>query len=131
MYEYLNLHPKGKIVGDCVKRTLAKATNIEYGEISKELNKIKRSLGADSYSSNEVWKKFISINKYKKLSFPAEKGKPRMNGHRFAESYSDGTYILRMAGHLSVCVDGVIYDTWDCRDKCVYNAWKVEEGGAL
>ena len=30
-----------------------------------------------------------------------------------------------MAGHWSCCVDGVIYDTWNCEQKCVYTAWKL------
>lgn len=65
-------------------------------------------------------------HEYKKLSFPAEKGKPRMNGKRFSQEFSKGSYILNMARHLSCCVDGIIYDTWDCSDKCVYTAWKVK-----
>ena len=31
-----------------------------------------------------------------------------------------------MAGHWSCCVDGVIYDTWDCSEKCVYTAYKMQ-----
>ena len=49
-----------------------------------------------------------------------------MNGQRFCEAYKKGRYILNMAGHWSCCVDGVIYDTWDCSDKCVYTAYKIE-----
>lgn len=45
--------------------------------------------------------------------------------YKFCNPHPTGSYILRMAGHLSSCVDGVILDTWDCRDKCVYNAYKV------
>ena len=48
-----------------------------------------------------------------------------MTGETFCEYYPNGTYILRMAHHLSVCKDGVLYDTWNCGEKCVYNAWKV------
>ena len=60
-----------------------------------------------------------------KLSFPAVKGIKRMNGLRFCQTYYKGRYILNMAGHWSCCVDGVIYDTWDCTEKCVYTAYKV------
>ena len=60
------------------------------------------------------------------MCFPAVKGKPRMNGERFCKAYPKGNYILVMAGHLSCCIDGVIYDTWDCSDKCCYTAYKVE-----
>ena len=49
-----------------------------------------------------------------------------MNGKRFCESYKKGRYILNMARHWSCCVDGVIYDTWDCSLKTVYTAYKVK-----
>ena len=48
-----------------------------------------------------------------------------MNGHKFAETHPTGSYVLRMSKHLVACVDGVILDTWDCRDKCVYNAYRA------
>ena len=54
-----------------------------------------------------------------KLSFPAKKGESRMNGEKFCKLYPKGRYILCMANHLTACVDGIIYDTWDCSDKCV------------
>ena len=49
-----------------------------------------------------------------------------MNGKRFCRKYPKGKYLLRMAGHVTACVDGVIYDTWDCSGKCVYVAWEVK-----
>ena len=48
-----------------------------------------------------------------------------MNGQRFMETHPDGTYILNMAGHLTCCINGMIYDTWDCSEHCVYNSFKV------
>lgn len=69
---------------------------------------------------------YMQKHGYIKLSFPAVKGAPRMNGERFCNAYHKGRYILNMAGHLTCCIDGVIYDTWDCSQKCVYNAWKVQ-----
>lgn len=126
MYEFYNPHPQEKLVGDCVKRALTKASGKTYQEVSNELNRIKREIGASAYNSNPVWKKYVNeYIKTEKLSFPAVKGEERMNGYKFCKYYPEGTYVLRMAGHLSCCVDGVIYDTWDCQDKCVYNAWRV------
>lgn len=125
MFKYHNVHPDGKRVGDCVKRAITVTENRDYNDVKIDLNRLKRELGAKNFNDNIVWKTYVERNGYTKLSFPAVKGEPRMNGHRFAEAYPKGSYILRMAGHLSACVDGVIYDTWDCREKCVYNAFKV------
>lgn len=127
MYQFLNLNPKGKFTPDCVKRAIACAESRDYREVSLELNRLKKKTGCKTFNENRNWKTYIENHGYRKLSFPAEKGKPRMNGERFSENFTKGSYILNMAGHLSACVDGVIYDTWDCSYKCVYNAWKVRD----
>lgn len=124
MYNFLNVHPKGKIVNDCVKRAFTVVTQRNYKDVSKELNQIKRELNQSAFNSDKVWRKFIELYSKEKLSFPAVKGIKRMDGTSFTNEYPKGRYILRMAGHLSVCVDGVIYDTWNCSNKCVYNAWR-------
>lgn len=126
MYKFLNLHPKGKIVDDCVKRAIAGAENRDYMEVQRELNRLKKETHCDSFNNRKNITAYMQKHGYMKLSFPAVKGKPRMNGERFCQAYPKGRYILNMAGHLTCCVDGVIYDTWDCSQKCVYNAWKVQ-----
>ena len=124
MYKFLNLHPKGKIVGDCVKRAIAGAENRDM-EVQRELNRLKKETHCDCFNNRKNITAYMQKHGYIKLSFPAVKGEPRMNGERFCQAYPRGRYILNMAGHLTCCVDGVIYDTWDCSQKCVYNAWKV------
>lgn len=127
MFVYENPHPQGKLVSDCVKRALTIVTGRDYDIIKRELNRLKKTTGAKAFNDNKNWKYFVNnIMHYEKLSFPAEKGKPRMNGKTFCEQFPKGVYLLRMAHHLSACVNGVICDTWDCSDKCVYNAWKVK-----
>lgn len=125
MYRFLNLHPKGKRVGDCVKRAIAGAENRDYMEVQRELNRLKKETHCDYFNDRKNIAAYMQKHGYIKLSFPAVKGEPRMNGERFCQAYPKGRYVLNMAGHLTCCVDGVIYDTWDCSQKCVYNAWKV------
>ena len=126
MYTYYNAHPKGLLVGDCVKRAISKAANMDYMEVQRELNRHKKVTGCANYYDHNHGTHYIEhVLRGVKMSFPAVKGKPRMNGERFCKAYPKGHYILSMAGHLSCCIDGVIYDTWDCSDKCVYTAYKV------
>lgn len=126
MYIFENVHPKGTLTGDCAKRAITKATGKDYIEVKRALNNTKKITGCKDYNEAKNVKYYIEkVLRLKKISFPAEPGNPRMNGTRFCAKYSKGSYILRMAHHLTACVDGVIYDTWDCSDKCVYNAWEV------
>lgn len=128
MYKYLNVHPKGLRVGDCVKRAITLACKMDYMEVQRELNHYKKISGCKCYNENDNWKGYVEkVLKLEKLSFPAKAGELRMNGTRFCEAFPKGRYILRMAGHLSCCIDGVIYDIWNCSEKCVYNAYEVKE----
>ena len=56
MYKYLNVHPEGKLVGDCVKRAITVATGFPYESISLALNRYKKKTGAKTYNE---WHKTV------------------------------------------------------------------------
>ena len=123
-FEFKNPHPKGIKTTDCVVRAIALALDNDYLETRRELNRLKRELGFDRYKENKFVYKYLED--YERIIIRAEKGKPRVKGYDFIELYPKGTYIVSMAGHLSVIEDGVLYDLWDCRYRSVYTAWKVK-----
>ena len=123
-FEKYNNHPKGLTTNDCVVRAISKAFDREYLEVRRELNRIKREEGFNSYKVSEFIYKYLSD--YERIKIKVEKGMPRVKGYDFIELYPKGTYIVSMAGHLSVIDDGVLYDLWDCRYRSVYTAWKVK-----
>ena len=126
MYCYLNLHPKGKLVRDCVKRAIAGATGMDYMEVARQLNRVKKITHCDAFNERKNIKYYLlEVLHATELKFPAVKGAYRMNGERFSQMFPSGRYVLNMAGHLSCCVNGIIYDTWDCSDKCVYSAYRI------
>jgi hypothetical protein len=123
MFKEFNAHPKGIKTSDCVVRAIATATNTDYLECRRELNRKKRELGYSSYKDTKFL--YDYFKDYPRLLFKAMKGEPRIKGSDFAELHSKGTYILKMAGHIVACVDGVILDTWDCTYRSVYIAWEI------
>ena len=44
----------------------------------------------------------------------------------FAQQHPEGVYLIRMEGHLSTLVNGVIYDLWDCSYETLTDVWRVE-----
>ena len=127
MYVFLNVRPDGKFVGDCVKRASCVAFNMPYKEVTRELNRYKKVTGAKTFNDTNNCEPYVEkVLNGKLMKFPATKGEARMNGERFCKAYPKGRYILRMAGHWSACVNGVILDTWDCSEKCVYKAWRCD-----
>ena len=126
MYKYTNPHPQGKNVGDCVVRAISTTMNKDYLECRRALNQAKRELGHASYKDTKFLYDYLKA--YPRLIFKAIKGEPRIKGSDFCELHPKGTYILKMAGHITACIDGVILDTWDCSYRSVYTAWEIEHG---
>ena len=75
MYQYFNTHPKGKRVGDCVKRAITKATGMDYMEVQRQLNRYKKVTGASAYNTDYNPHKYVeNVLHGEKLSFPAKAG---------------------------------------------------------
>jgi hypothetical protein len=123
MFKEHNAHPKGLKTTDCVVRAISTATQTDYMETRRELNRKKRELRFSSYKDTKFLYDYFKC--YPRLIFKAKKGEPRIKGSDFTELHPKGTYILKMAGHITACVNGVILDTWNCSYRSVYTAWKI------
>jgi len=114
MFQEHNAHPKSIKTTDCVVRAISTAMNKEYMECRRELNQLKRDWKFTSYKDTEFLYKYFKV-----------KGQPRIKGSDFTLLHPTGTYVLKMAGHVTVCKDGLILDTWDCTYRSVYTAWEI------
>lgn len=126
VFEYRNPHPKGIKTTDCVVRAVSIALDKDYLEVRRELNRSKKELKETSYKNQKFMDKYAKLNGWKKISFPAVKGVPRLRGNDFVKQYPEGTYILKLARHVVAVVDGVYLDTWDSTEKMIYKAWEVK-----
>jgi len=124
MFQTFNAHPKGLKTTDCVVRAIATGLNKDYLETRRELNQFKREFGFTSYKDTKFLYKYLE--RMPRLIFKAIPGEPRVKGVDFTELHPQGTYILKMAGHVTVCIDGTILDTWDCTYRSVYTAWEIK-----
>jgi hypothetical protein len=119
-----NANPKSLKTTDYVVRAIAIATNSDYMETRRELNRKKRELGYTSYKHTKFL--YDYFKGYPRLIFKPVKCEPRIKGSDFTKLHPKGTYILKIAEHITVCVDGVIQDTWDCSYRSVYTAWDLK-----
>jgi len=115
-----------KQTNDCTVRALANISGQPYDEcydLLKERGR-KCSRGGDFPNSRKddealgiefIWQ-----------SFPAVKGKRRMNIGDFCEAHPEGKYIARTAKHVFAVIDGVVHDSFkQAPYRCVYGCWKV------
>ena len=120
-----NVNPKRKKASDCVIRAIVTATNKSWYDVYSELCE----LGATMYdmpNSDVVWKKYFDNNGFIKYSIKVTKGSKRPTVESFTKEHKSGTYILSVAGHLTVCKDGKYIDSWDCGSKSLYGYWEVK-----
>lgn len=126
IFKYNNPHPEGKHTTDCVVRAITLATDKDYLEVRRHLNRIKKELKEPHYKTGKFMHKYAKHSNWNKISFPVIKGVPRLRGKDFTKQYPKGTYILNLAKHIVAVVDGKYLDTWDSTDRIIYNAWEVK-----
>lgn len=132
IFEYRQ--PKGvndiKCSGDCMVRAVTNVTKEEYGKVHKLM--YGHGWRASRRGSSTKWESQITNTlddlgvKYERVSFPGIKGEKRMTAKTLSKIDPNGKYIIRVSKHVSVLENGVMLDTWDCSDKCIYFVWKIK-----
>ena len=125
MFKEFNAHPKGIKTNDCVVRTIATATNQDYLETRRKLNRAKRELGFSSYQESKFL--YAYLKSYPRLIYKPLKEELRIKASDFTLLHPKGRHILKLAGQVVACVDGVLLDTWDCSNRSVYTAWEISK----
>lgn len=108
---------------DCVVRALALVADLPYDDAFD----ICAGRGRKPNSGQPKIHEFLAGLGFEWISFPAVAGGRRMTAERFAGSYPTGRFILRQAGHVCACIDGVVMDEFEPGERCVYGAWRLEK----
>ena len=122
-FRFYNENPKSLVsAGDCVVRAIAKATGISWDEVYQNLCLIGLRV-KDMPSSKRVYRQYL--NNISKMEKQPWNGNRKYTLTEFAEEFNRGAYVVSIANHLTVVIDGFIYDTWDCSQYTVGNYWKI------
>ena len=120
-YVYLNVNPDNLTVSDCVTRAITLTTGLSYSRVRKMLFHTAKLLGCDKLCV--MCYKFLieDIFRCRRVNCDG------MYPEDFANINTEGTYLLRMNGHICSCIDGVIYDIFDSRYyDLLTDAWRVD-----
>lgn len=120
MYKYYNPHPKGLSTDDCVKRAIVTVTGRYYAAVQRELNNYKKVTGAKAFNSVKNLRYVEDALGASKITLDGT-----LTADEFCKKHPRGRFILDMDGHWSACVDGCIYDTWDCGKEKVNFAYEI------
>ena len=119
-FRYYNRRPDGKHLQDCVCRAISTATTLPYEACAKLLN-----LTADMYSCET-----LCICCYHHLledlfTYRCYHCYNEERVRDIARAFPHDRVIIRVQGHLTCAINGVIPDIWDCADEIVDCFWIV------
>ena len=120
-YVYFNVNPDKLTVSDCVTRAITLTTGLPYPKVRKMLFHTAKLLDCEKLCV--MCYKFLieDVLKCRRVNCDG------MYPDDFANLHDDGTYLLRMNGHINCCIDGKIYDIFDSRYyDFLTDAWKVK-----
>lgn len=118
-YKYYNSNPNNYHIPDCVIRAITLTTGLNYYDVIKLLNENGKHFNCDA----------LCICCYEKLldfdfGFPHYLGNNK-TAMEVAQDFPTKTLLLRMDGHLSSSINGIIYDIFDCGDEIITDFWIV------
>ena len=99
MYKFHNANARGRFVNDCVVRAIAQ----DEGNLLDDVNFVEGYLD----------KRYKRVPHYSKTV------------GEFAEEYPEGIYLVTMPSHITVVLDGIVHDVFDCRNRTMWTAWEV------
>ncbi len=114
-YQHFEPNPIRSGAGDCVIRAICKAEGQDWGTVYMDLSVEGMALG-ELPNSNMVWDSYLRRQGYKRYAIPNTCPDCYTVG-QFAEDFPIGKYILGTGTHAVTVQDGVIYDSYDSRDK--------------
>ena len=121
MYKYYNANPKGFHIHDCTVRAISLATGKSWDLTYKELCDYARihCVMPDDVNSiddylNEHFEKIYYCDRNCLVPI-----------RDFITSQPKGIYLITMSGHITCCIDGCIYDTFNPSDRFIWGIYKV------
>lgn len=117
MYRFYNANAVGNFVNDCVVRAISTAEGKTWDETYKELSTIAQAQGILLDDVNFV--EGYLDKRYRRKPHCA-----KVVGE-LIEEYKKGIYLVTMEGHITVIIDGILYDTFDCRYRRIWGVWQV------
>jgi hypothetical protein len=118
-FTYYNNNPLSLEEEDCVTRAIALASNLPYSAIKDKLYYMAQLLDCNA----------LCVCCYSKLlDYIFQYDRVPCKGYTVGEivqKYDNSTLLIRMNGHLTCAIDGILYDLWDSSEELADIVWVV------
>lgn len=118
MYKYHNNNSLGLFTNDCTIRSISTATNNTWDDTYEHLSNVARMNGTMMDDKNFIIK--YLDERYKRINdIPQTVGE-------VSGAFPDNILLITMSGHIVCSKYGVIYDSFDCRNRIAEYCWIVK-----
>ena len=118
-FRYWNENPQGEHKNVCVTRAICLASNLPYSTVRKKLFHTAKLLGCSKLCWSCYSFLLSDVLGYRQVNCDG------MTIGEFADLHPNGTYLIRIDGHLTVILNNTLFDTFDCRDSYCDIVWNV------
>lgn len=121
MFINANVNPASNIVGDCVVRAIAFATNQDWDSVYLWLC-LQGYVMKDMPNSNNVWGVYLRTRGFERHIIP-NTCPDCYTVRDFCHDNPTGAFVLATGSHVIAVVNGDYYDTWDSGDEVPIYFW--------
>ena len=126
MWQYINLNPRNKCVGDCTVRAISTATDNGWMETYLDLC-LFGLLMADMPSANSVTTAYLRNKGFRRRTIPDD-CPDCYTIEDFCKDHPNGTFVIGTGSHLTTVIDGTLFDSWNSlAETPVYYFEKLED----
>ena len=118
MYKYYNANVLNKYEDDCVIRAISCATGRSWDYVYDYLSDIAQYEGT-LLDKRDFVRNYLDRTYRRLYNIHGSVGE-------VSAMFPDSTLLITMRGHIVCSKNGVIYDTFDCRDREVESVWLVK-----
>ena len=118
MYKFYNANAVNRYTDDCVVRAISCATDRSWDYVYDYLSDIAQYEGT-------LFDKRYFVRNYLDRTYQRLYGLKGTVGY-VSGQFPNNTLLITMVGHIVCSKNGVIYDTFDCRDRQVEDVWLVK-----
>ena len=118
MYKFHNNNALGLFQNDCTVRAISTATGNSWDDTYEHLSNIARIRGTMMDDSKFV-REYLDERYQRIRSIPETVGE-------VAGAYPDNILLITMNGHITCSKYGIVYDSFDCRERIAEYCWVVK-----
>lgn len=126
IFHFHNANPKGKNANDCVARAISVALSQSWEDTIREMTELGIKYGY-AFNEDKLIERYLKEKGWEQLKEPRDQNNKKISVARFISrpGNNKGVIIARVGSHhISLIVNGQVWDTWDCTKQTMHSYWR-------